>query len=334
MKRIFSGIQPTGNITLGNYLGAIQNCVKLQNEASCDCIFCVVDQHAITVRRNTGALKRSTQETAACLISAGIDPKNSILFNQSQVEEHIKLAWVLGCLTRVGWLNRMIQFKDKVGKSKDNASAGLWCYPILMAADILAYKATHVPVGDDQKQHIELARDIAHSYNFEFGTEFFPLPKAEILSKSFRIMSLCDGRKKMSKSDSSDMSRINITDNVDTIAYKIKKAKTDSYSLPSEASGLTGRAEAQNLITIYAALSNKSLDAAILEYGGCGFGRLKQDLTELAIEVIRPIGLEISRLMSNTDYIDNVLEKGSVRARALSKPIVREVYDTIGFLST
>ncbi|AFX98234.1 tryptophanyl-tRNA synthetase [Candidatus Endolissoclinum faulkneri L2] len=334
MKRIFSGIQPTGNVTLGNYLGAIKNWVALQNEASCDCIFCVVDQHAITVQKNIGALKRSTQETAACLISAGIDPVNSILFNQSQVEEHMKLAWVLGCLTRVGWLNRMIQFKDKANQDKDNASAGLWWYPVMMAADILAYKGTHVPVGDDQKQHIELARDIARSYNFAFGVEFFPLPQAQILSKSFRIMSLCDGKKKMSKSDSSDMSRINITDNADTIAHKIKKAKTDSYSLPSETGGLVGRAEAQNLITIYAALSNKSVEVALLEYGGCGFGRLKRDLAELAIEVIRPIRMEVHRLMSDIKYIDNVLKKGSARASALSKPIVKEVYDTIGFLST
>ena len=332
MRRIFSGIQPTGNLTLGNYLGAIRNWVALQGEKSYECIFCVVDQHAITVPQDPTALKQATREVAASLIAAGIDPQDSILFNQSQVDEHMKLAWVLGCVARVGWLNRMTQFKDKAGKDRDNATTGLWWYPVLMAADILAYKGTHVPVGDDQKQHLELARDIAQAYNSMFGVEFFPLPEPQILGAATRVMSLRDGTKKMSKSDASDMSRINMTDDADTIANKIKKAKTDAEPLPSEAAGLAERAEARNLVTIYAALSDKSVDEVLAEYGGQGFGKFKPALSDLAVEVLGPIGAELQKLMADTDYIDGVLAKGGDRARALAKPIVEEVYDTVGFL--
>ncbi|WPZ35581.1 tryptophan--tRNA ligase [Thalassobaculum sp. OXR-137] len=332
MRRIFSGIQPTGNLTLGNYLGAIRNWVALQGEKSYECIFCVVDQHAITVPQDPTALKQATREVAASLIAAGIDPTDSILFNQSQVDEHMKLAWVLGCVARVGWLNRMTQFKDKAGKDRDNATTGLWWYPVLMAADILAYKGTHVPVGDDQKQHLELARDIAQAYNSMFGVEFFPLPEPQILGAATRVMSLRDGTKKMSKSDASDMSRINMTDDADTIANKIKKAKTDAEPLPSEAAGLAERAEARNLVTIYAALSDKSVDEVLAEYGGQGFGKFKPALSDLAVDVLGPIGAELQKLMADTDYIDGVLAKGGDRARALAKPIVEEVYDTVGFL--
>ncbi|WP_420563197.1 tryptophan--tRNA ligase [Thalassobaculum sp.] len=332
MRRIFSGIQPTGNLTLGNYLGAIRNWVALQGEKSYECIFCVVDQHAITIPQNPAELKQATREVAASLIAAGIDPTDSILFNQSQVDEHMKLAWVLGCVARVGWLNRMTQFKDKAGKDRDNATTGLWWYPVLMAADILAYKGTHVPVGDDQKQHLELARDIAQAYNSMFGVEFFPLPEPQILGAATRVMSLRDGTKKMSKSDASDMSRINMTDDADTIANKIKKAKTDPEPLPSEAAGLAERAEARNLVTIYAALADKSVDEVLAEYGGQGFGKFKPALSDLAVEVLGPIGAELQKLMADPDHIDSVLAKGGDRARALAKPIVEEVYDTVGFL--
>ncbi|SDF74762.1 MULTISPECIES: tryptophan--tRNA ligase [Thalassobaculum] len=332
MRRIFSGIQPTGNLTLGNYLGAIRNWVALQGEKSYECIFCVVDQHAITIPQDPAELKQATREVAASLIAAGIDPTDSILFNQSQVDEHMKLAWVLGCVARVGWLNRMTQFKDKAGKDRDNATTGLWWYPVLMAADILAYKGTHVPVGDDQKQHLELARDIAQAYNSMFGVEFFPLPEPQILGAATRVMSLRDGTKKMSKSDASDMSRINMTDDADTIANKIKKAKTDPEPLPSEAAGLAERAEARNLVTIYAALADRTVDEVLAEYGGQGFGKFKPALSELAVEVLGPIGAELQKLMADPAFIDSVLAKGGDRARALAKPIVEEVYDTVGFL--
>ena len=332
MRRIFSGIQPTGNLTLGNYLGAIRNWVALQGEKSYECIFCVVDQHAITIPQDPAELKQATREVAASLIAAGIDPTDSILFNQSQVDEHMKLAWVLGCVARVGWLNRMTQFKDKAGKDRDNATTGLWWYPVLMAADILAYKGTHVPVGDDQKQHLERARDIAQAYNSMFGVEFFPLPEPQILGAATRVMSLRDGTKKMSKSDASDMSRINMTDDADTIANKIKKAKTDPEPLPSEAAGLAERAEARNLVTIYAALADRTVDEVLAEYGGQGFGKFKPALSELAVEVLGPIGAELQKLMADPAFIDSVLAKGGDRARALAKPIVEEVYDTVGFL--
>lgn len=332
MRRIFSGIQPTGNLTLGNYLGAIRNWVALQGEKTYECIFCVVDQHAITIPQDPAELRQATREVTASLIAAGIDPKASILFNQSQVAEHVRLAWVLGCVARVGWLNRMTQFKDKAGKDRDNATTGLWWYPVLMAADILAYKGTHVPVGDDQKQHLELARDIAQAYNSMFGVEFFPLPEPQILGAATRVMSLRDGTKKMSKSDASDMSRINMTDDADTIANKIKKAKTDPEPLPSEAAGLADRAEARNLVTIYAALADRTVDDVLAEFGGQGFGKFKPALAELAVGVLGPIGAELQKLMADPAHIDGVLAEGGDRARALAKPIVDEVYDTVGFL--
>lgn len=332
MRRIFSGIQPTGNLTLGNYLGAIRNWVALQGEKTYECIFCVVDQHAITIPQDPAELRQATREVTASLIAAGIDPKASILFNQSQVAEHVRLAWVLGCVARVGWLNRMTQFKDKAGKDRDNATTGLWWYPVLMAADILAYKGTHVPVGDDQKQHLELARDIAQAYNSMFGVEFFPLPEPQILGAATRVMSLRDGTKKMSKSDASDMSRINMTDDADTIANKIKKAKTDPEPLPSEAAGLVDRAEARNLVTIYAALADRTVDDVLAEFGGQGFGKFKPALAELAVGVLGPIGAELQKLMADPAHIDGVLAEGGDRARALAKPIVDEVYDTVGFL--
>lgn len=332
MRRIFSGIQPTGNLTLGNYLGAIRNWVALQGEKTYECIFCVVDQHAITIPQDPAELRQATREVTASLIAAGIDPKSSILFNQSQVAEHVRLAWVLGCVARVGWLNRMTQFKDKAGKDRDNATTGLWWYPVLMAADILAYKGTHVPVGDDQKQHLELARDIAQAYNSMFGVEFFPLPEPQILGAATRVMSLRDGTKKMSKSDASDMSRINMTDDADTIANKIKKAKTDPEPLPSEAAGLVDRAEARNLVTIYAALADRTVDDVLAEFGGQGFGKFKPALAELAVGVLGPIGAELQKLMADPAHIDGVLAEGGDRARTLAKPIVDEVYDTVGFL--
>jgi len=332
MRRIFSGIQPTGNLTLGNYLGAIRNWVTLQEEKTYECIFCVVDQHAITIPQDPAELRSATREVTASLIAAGIDPKVSVLFNQSQVAEHMRLAWVLGCVARVGWLNRMTQFKDKAGKDRDNATTGLWWYPVLMAADILAYKGTHVPVGDDQKQHLELSRDIAQAYNSMFGVEFFPLPEPQILGAATRVMSLRDGTKKMSKSDASDMSRINMTDDADTVASKIKKAKTDPEPLPSEVAGLEERPEARNLVTIYAALAGTSVDAVLSEFGGQGFGKFKPALSELAVSVLGPIGAELQRLMADPGHIDGILADGGDRARGIAKPIVDEVYETVGFL--
>lgn len=332
MKRIFSGIQSSGNLTLGNYLGAIRNWVALQRERSYDCIFCVVDQHAITVPQDPAELRRMTREVAAGMIASGIDPDDCILFNQSQVPEHAMLAWVFNCVARLGWLNRMTQFKERAGKNRDNATVGLYAYPILMAADILAYKGTHVPVGDDQKQHLELTRDIAQAYNSMFGVDFFPLPEPQILGAATRVMSLRDGNKKMSKSDPSDMSRINMIDDADTIAQKIRKAKTDPEPLPSEVAGLDDRPEAGNLVGIYAALSDQSVDDVLREFGGKGFGDFKKVLSEVAVSVLGPIGSEMQRLTADPEYVDGILAMGSERARAVAGPIVAEVYDTVGFL--
>ena len=276
MRRIFSGIQPTGNLHLGNYLGAIQNWVKLQDDF--ECIYCVVDLHAITVPQDPVELTKSTREVAASVLAAGINPETSILFNQSQVPQHAELAWIFNCVARLGWLNRMTQFKEKAGKNRENATVGLYAYPTLMAADILAYKATHVPVGDDQKQHLELTRDIAQAFNAMYGEEFFPLPEPQILGKATRVMSLRDGNAKMSKSDPSEYSRITMTDDADAIMTKIKKAKTDPEPLPSEADGLEGRPEARNLVSIYAALAECSVDDVLAEYGGQGFGVFKARL--------------------------------------------------------
>jgi tryptophanyl-tRNA synthetase len=331
-RRIFSGIQPSGNLTLGNYLGAMRNWARLQAEKSYECIFCVVDQHAITVPQNPAELRNSTREVAAGMIASGVDPDDCILFNQSYVPEHAQLAWVFNCVARMGWLNRMTQFKEKAGKDKENATVGLFVYPNLMAADILAYKGTHVPVGDDQKQHLELARDIAQAFNSMFEREIFPLPEPQIFGAATRVMSLRDGTRKMSKSEPSDMSRINMTDEADLIAQKIRKAKTDPEPLPETLDGLTDRAEARNLVGIYAALSDQTPEQVLAEFAGQGFGAFKPKLADLAVSVMGPIGTEMKRLTADTTYMDGILHSGGERARALAKPVIEEVYDAVGFL--
>ena len=330
MNRIFSGIQPTGNLHLGNYLGAVRNWVNLQHDY--ECIYCVVDLHAITQWQDPWELRNSIREVTAALIAAGIDAKKSIVFNQSQNPDHAQLAWVFNCVARLGWLNRMTQFKEKAGKHRENASVGLYAYPVLMAADILAYKGTHVPVGEDQKQHLELCRDIAQKFNNDFGVEFFPITEPLILGAATRVMSLRDGSAKMSKSEASDNSRINFTDGPDEIAKKIRKAKTDPDSLPSEAAGLKDRPEAANLVGIYAALADKSLDEALREVGGKQFSEFKQILSEICVEVLGPIGNEMRRLVAEPHHIDAILHDGAARARALSRPVLDEVMDIVGFV--
>ncbi len=329
-QRIFSGVQPTGNLHLGNYLGAIRNWVKLQDEY--DCLFCVVDLHAITVWQDPAALRASTREVAAAMIAAGIDAQKHIIFNQSQVPGHAELAWIFNCVARMGWLGRMTQFKEKAGKDKENASVGLFAYPNLMAADILVYKGTHVPVGEDQKQHLELARDIAQKFNNDFKTETFPIPEPLILGTATRVMSLKDGTAKMSKSDPSDLSRINMTDDADTIQRKIKKAKTDPDHLPDSAAGLDARPEARNLLGIYAALSDSTVDAAVEEFAGRQFSALKDRLSDVAVAKLAPIQDEYRRLLADKAAIDDVLADGAERARAISEPVLREVHDVVGFL--
>jgi tryptophanyl-tRNA synthetase len=334
MNRIFSGIQPTGNLHLGNYLGAIRNWVDLQDQY--ECLYCIVDLHAITQYVELGQepddLRASTREVTAGLIAAGIDPDKNILFNQSANPDHATLAWIFNCVARLGWLNRMTQFKEKAGKHRENASVGLYAYPNLMAADILAYKATHVPVGEDQKQHLELTRDIAQKFNNDFKVELFPLPEPMILGEATRVMSLRDGRSKMSKSDPSEFSRINLTDGRDDIALKIRRAKTDPDPLPREPAGLEGRPEADNLVGIYAALSRRSREEALTAVGGMQFSAFKQELTDLAVTVLGPIGEEMQRLVNDPGYIDSVLRKGGERARAISRPVLQEVYERVGFL--
>ncbi|WP_425407180.1 tryptophan--tRNA ligase [Hwanghaeella sp.] len=330
-NRIFSGIQPTGNLTLGNYLGAIRNWAALQDDF--ECIYCLVDMHAITIFQDPKELSRNTREVAAGLLACGIDPKKHILFNQSQNQDHAELAWVFNCVARMGWLSRMTQFKEKAGKNRENASTGLFVYPNLMAADILAYKATHVPVGEDQKQHLELARDIAAKFNNDWEKpDFFPLTEPLILGAATRVMSLRDGTKKMSKSDPSDMSRINMTDGPDAIAQKIRKAKTDPDALPSEKAGLEGRPEAQNLVNIYAALRGMEVDAALEEVGGKQFSEFKPILSDVAVSVLGPIGEEMQRLLQDVAEIDRILCEGAERARAITNPILREVREIIGFI--
>ncbi|MEM9837966.1 MAG: tryptophan--tRNA ligase [Pseudomonadota bacterium] len=330
--RVFSGVQPTGNLHLGNYLGAISKFVTMQHEY--ESIFCVVDLHAITVPQDPALLKAQTREIAAAYIAAGIDPQKSIIFQQSAVRAHAELSWILGCQARIGWLNRMTQFKDKAGKDKEKASVGLYVYPVLMAADILAYKATHVPVGEDQKQHLELSRDIATKFNNDMGAEdFFPLPEPMIQGPATRVMSLRDGTAKMSKSDPSDLSRITFTDDADTIAKKFKKAKSDPDPLPSEEAGLEGRPEARNLVGIYAALSGTSAAEVLTEFGGQGFGALKPRLAELAVEKLSPISTEMRRLMDDTTYIDSILTNGVERADTIAAPILAEVKEIMGFLA-
>ncbi len=329
-KRIFSGVQPTGNLHLGNYLGAIRNWARLQ--ADFECIYCVVDLHAITLPQDPEALRASTREVAASLMAAGIDPKCSIIFNQSQVTAHAELAWIFNCVARIGWLNRMTQFKDKAGKNRENASAGLYVYPVLMAADILAYKATHVPVGEDQKQHLELTRDIAGSFNDTYGVDFFPLTEPLIFGEATRVMNLRDGTKKMSKSDVSDFTRINLTDDADTIAQKIRKARTDPEPLPGDVKGLESRPEANNLVGIFAALDDVGRADVCARYGGAQFSAFKNDLAELAIAKLSPITAEMRRLLDDPGYVDAVLRDGAERARAITAPILREVQDIVGFL--
>ena len=338
--RIFSGVQPTGNLHLGNYLGAIRNFVRLQDDY--DCVFCVVDLHAITVWQEPGELTANTREVAAAYLAAGIDPRRQIIFNQSQVAAHAQLAWIFNCVVRIGWLNRMTQFKEKAGKQRENASAGLFVYPALMAADILLYKATHVPVGEDQKQHLELTRDIAQKFNNDFGVELFPIPEPLIFGAATRVMSLRDGARKMSKSEPSDMSRINMTDEADDIAKKIRKATSDPDLLPGpEALDEAGqvpeaareaRPEAYNLLGIYAALAEKPLGAVLEEFSGAQFSHFKAVLTDLAVATLGPMGHEMKRLTADPATVDAVLRDGAERARAIAGPNLREVYDTVGFL--
>ena len=332
MNRIFSGVQPSGNLHLGNYLGAIRNFVRLQD--AYDCIFCIVDLHAITVWQDPAELVASTREVTAAFVAAGIDPEANIIFNQSQVAAHAQLAWIFNCVARLGWLNRMTQFKEKAGKHRENASVGLYVYPDLMAADILVYKATHVPVGDDQKQHLELSRDIAQKFNHDFGVEFFPLIEPLIQGEATRVMSLRDGSKKMSKSDPSDASRINMTDGEDDIARKIRRARTDPEPLPETPDGLDDRPEATNLVGIFAALDDKTSDDVIAEYGGKGFADFKSALADLAIARLGPIGAEMQRLTGDPGHIDAILAAGAERARAIAEPIIDEVHEIVGLLKT
>jgi tryptophanyl-tRNA synthetase len=328
--RVVSGIQPTGNLHLGNYLGAIRNWVSMQDDIMGDCLYFLADLHAITVYNEPSALTANTREMAAALIACGIDTNRSILFNQARVPAHAELAWLLFCTARIGWLNRMTQFKDKAGKDREGMSIGLFAYPVLQAADVLIYGATHVPVGDDQKQHLELARDIAAKFNADYKTDLFTLPDAIIPKAAARIMSLRDGSAKMSKSDPSDMSRINLTDDADMIMSKIKKAKTDPEPLPSEAAGLEARAEAKNLVGIYAALTNQSVDAVLTHFGGQGFGAFKPALGEVLIETLRPISARFVALKDDHAALDEILTKGAERAAALAAPTLAGAYAALG----
>ncbi|MGR3494967.1 tryptophan--tRNA ligase [Citreimonas sp.] len=330
--RVFSGIQPSGGLTLGNYLGAMKRFVDMQEDGGYQTIYCMVDLHAITVWQDPAKLTRATRELCAGFIAAGIDPEKSILFNQSQVPEHAQLAWIFNCVARMGWMKRMTQFKDKAGKNAENASLGLFGYPALMAADILVYHATHVPVGEDQKQHLELTRDIAAKFNHDFGVDFFPLTEPVIEGAATRVMSLRDGSKKMSKSDPSDMSRINMTDDADAIASKIRKARTDPEPLPSEAKGLEDRPEARNLVNIYAALADQSVDQVMSEFGGQPFSAFKPALADLAVAKLSPISSEMARLMEDPAQIDAILHRGSERAREIAAPVLRQTYDIVGMV--
>jgi tryptophanyl-tRNA synthetase len=338
-ERVFSGVQPTGNLHLGNYLGAIVKFVALQERY--DCIYCVVDLHAITVWQDPAELPRAIREVTAAFIACGIDPRKNIIFNQSQVAEHAELAWIFNCVARMGWLSRMTQFKEKAGKDRENASVGLFAYPCLMAADILVYRATHVPVGEDQKQHLELARDIAQKFNNDFsgsitahgyGSAFFPQPEPLIQGPATRVMSLRDGTKKMSKSDASDYSRINLTDDADGIAQKIRKAKTDPDPLPHEEQELAKRPEADNLVGIYAALAGTSKAEVLRQFGGAQFSAFKSALVELAVAKLGPIGAEMKRLVADTGYIDSVLADGAERAQVLAAQTMKAVKDIVGFV--
>lgn len=328
--RIFSGAQPSGNMHLGNYLGAFRNWARLQDDY--EALYCVVDMHAITVWQDPADLQNQIREAAAAYMASGVDPKRSILYNQSKVAGHAELAWIFNCVSRLGWLNRMTQFKDKAGKNREKASVGLYIYPNLMAADILLYKATHVPVGADQKQHLELTRDIAQKFNNDFGVELFPLTEPVIMGEGARVMSLRDGSKKMSKSDPSDMTRINLNDDADTLANKIRKARTDADPLPGNAEGLEERPEAANLVGIYAALMDMSRDAVCAEFEGKGFGDFKKALTEVVVTRLAPITEEMARLQNDPAYIDSVLADGAERASVMAEPILAEVKKAVGFL--
>ncbi len=338
-ERVFSGVQPSGNLHLGNYLGAIVKFVELQRNY--DCIYCVVDLHAITVWQEPAELSHATREVTAAYLACGIDPKKHIVFNQSQVAEHAELAWVFNCVARLGWLNRMTQFKEKVGKDRENVSVGLYAYPTLMASDILVYRATHVPVGEDQKQHVELARDVAQKFNNDYassihahgyGEAFFPLPEPIIQGPATRVMSLRDGTKKMSKSDASDQSRINLTDDADAIALKVRRAKTDPEPLPSEEKGLDARPEADNLVGIYAALAETTKADVLGQFGGGQFSTFKAALVELAVTKLGPINSEMKKLVADAPYIDSVLADGSARAQVLAAETMKAVKDIVGFV--
>ena len=338
MGRVFSGVQPTGNLHLGNYLGAIKNFVSLQNDH--ECIYCVVDMHAITVKQDPKVLKNNILEVAASFIAAGINPEKSIIFAQSQVSAHAELAWVFNCVARLGWLNRMTQFKEKAGKNRENASAGLYTYPVLMAADILAYHATHVPVGDDQRQHLELARDIAQKFNNDFNNDYFPITEPVIMGAATRVMSLRDGKNKMSKSDVSDYSRLNLTDSIDDISNKIKKAKTDPFSLPDldslddegnfKEEIINSRSEAVNLLNIYSALSNETTKKVVEKFMGKQFSDFKKELNEVAVETLAPITKEMRKLLEDKSYLVETIKGGGNRANNIAEPIITKVKDIVG----
>ena len=330
-KRILSGVQPSGDLHLGNYLGAIKNFVTLQKEY--ECFFCVVDLHAITVWQDPKVLANKTREVTAAFIASGIDPNKNNIFVQSQVPQHAQLGWLFNCVARMGWLNRMTQFKDKAGKNSENVSVGLFSYPTLMAADILIYLATHVPVGDDQKQHLELTRDIAQKFNNDFKTDFFPIPEPLILGEATRVMSLRDGSKKMSKSDPSDYSRIMLTDTAENITQKIKKAKTDPEPLPQDKTSLSKRPEAENLISIFASLQDTSIESVIKDYAGKEFSTFKTDLADLSVSKLEPITSEMNKLMSDVSYIDSILNQGKENAIAVAEPVLQKTKEIIGFLS-
>ena len=331
-KKIFSGVQPTGNLHLGNYLGAINNFVDLNNDDKNSCIFCVVDLHAITVKQDPKELRNNIRDTVATFIACGIDPEKSIIFNQSTVSAHSEAAWLLSCIARMGWLNRMTQFKEKAGKDKEKASVGLYSYPILMASDILLYDTTHVPVGDDQKQHLELCRDIAQKFNNDYNLEdFLKVPEALIQKEYSRIMSLKDGTKKMSKSELSDLSRINLTDNKDSIVNKIKKAKTDPLPLPDTVEELNKRPEAKNLLGIYSSLSNLSLDKSVNEFSGKNFSEFKEKLSQVLVEKIHPITSEIKKLSDNKDFLDKILLDGKKKAENIASNKLKKMQEIVGF---
>ena len=331
-KKIFSGVQPTGNLHLGNYLGAIRNFVDLNNNDNNKCIFCVVDLHAITISQNPKDLRNNIRETVATFLASGINPKKSIIFNQSQVSAHSELAWILSCTARMGWLNRMTQFKEKAGKDKEKASIGLYSYPVLMAADILLYDTTHVPVGDDQKQHLELCRDIAQKFNNDFKVDdFFKIPEPLIQKKFSRIMSLKDGLKKMSKSEISDLSRINLTDDTDKIINKIKKAKTDPLPMPTNKEELDQRPEAKNLIGIYSSLTDIKIEKIINEFSGKNFSEFKENLAQVLVEKLQPISTEIKKLLSEESFLDQILFEGAEKADKIATNKIKKIHEIMGF---